>query len=71
MQAQGSAHEHDPAVTHCVDVFTRDVIGQGNCRVAPVGFGFSTNLQRPVQHDPFCGQFNILIVCEAQFAVEI
>jgi hypothetical protein len=31
---------------------------------------FSTNLQLPVQHDPLGGQFKILIVCEAQFAVD-
>ena len=51
-------------------VFTRDVIGQGNGRIARVGAGFSTNLQLPVQHDPLGGQFKIFIICEAQFAVD-
>src|SRR5690242_11393307 len=67
---QGSAHEHDPAVTHCFNVFTRDVIGQRNGRIALVGAGFSTNLQLPVQHDPLGGQFQIFVVREAQFAVD-
>ena len=34
------------------------------------GPGFSANLQLPVQHDPLGGQFKILIVCEAEFAVD-
>ena len=51
-------------------VFTRDVIGQGNGRIARVGVGFTANLQLPVQHDPLGGQFKISIVCEAQFAVD-
>jgi hypothetical protein len=67
---QGSAHDHDPAVTHCFNVFARDVIGQGNARIARVGAGLSTNLQLAVQHDPLGGQFKIFFICEAQFAVD-
>ncbi len=47
VQAQGSAHEHDPAVTHCFNVFTRDVIGQGNGRIARVGLGFTYQSPTP------------------------
>src|SRR5215510_11374741 len=76
MQVQGSAHEHDAAVnlvvrsTHSTDVFVFDVVREGNCCLAGVRGLFSTNLQLPVQHDPLGGQFNILIVSEAQFAVD-
>src|SRR5262249_49472716 len=31
---------------------------------------FSTNLQLPVHHDPLGGQFKILIICKAQFALD-
>ena len=75
VQVQGSAHEHDPAVTavistHSTHIFVFDVVSEGNCRLARVGFGFRANLQLPVHHDPLGGQFKIFIVCEAQFAVD-
>src|SRR6185436_814360 len=76
VQVQGSAHEHDPAVNfvrrsaHSTYIFVFDVVREGNCRLAGVRGFFSTDLQFPVQHDPLGGQFNILIVCEAQFAVD-
>src|SRR6185436_9320524 len=76
VQVQGSAHEHDPAVNavirsaHSTYVFVFDVVSEGNCRLARVWGLFSTNLQLPVQHDPLGGQLKILIVCEAQFAVD-
>ena len=35
-----------------------------------VGLGFGADLQLPVHHDPLGGQFEVLIVCEAQFAVD-
>ena len=76
MQVQGSAHEHDPAVTAVIrstdstHIFVFDVVGEGNGRLARVGGLFSPNLQLPVHHDPLGGQFKILIVCKAQFAVD-
>ena len=76
MQVQGSTHQHDPAVTavirstHSTDVFVFDVVGEGNGRLARVGVGFRANLQLPVHHDPLGGQFQILVIREAEFAVE-
>ena len=76
MQVQGSAHQHDPAVTAVIrstdstHIFVFDVVGEGNGRLARVGFGFRANLQLPVHHDPLGGQFEILVVREAQFAVD-
>ena len=35
-----------------------------------VGLGFRANLQLPVHHDPLGGQFEVLIVREAQLAVD-
>ena len=65
VQVQGSAHEHDPAVTavirstHSTDIFVFDVVGEGNGRLARVGPGFGADLQFPVQHDPLGGQFKV------------
>ena len=75
VQVQGSAHEHDPAVTAVIStqstkIFVFDVVGEGNCRLARVGFGFRANLQLPVHHDPLGGQFEIFIIGEAQLAVD-
>src|SRR5437762_6359658 len=76
VQVQGSAHEHDAAVnlvrvsTDSTDVFVFDVVGEGDGRLARVRSLFSADLQFPVQHDSLGGQFNVLIVCEAEFAVD-
>jgi hypothetical protein len=76
VQVQGSAHEHDPAVTAVIrstrsrHIFVFDVVGEGNCGLARVGLGFRANLQLAVHHDPLGGQFKIFIICEAQFAVD-
>ena len=76
VQVQGSAHEHDPAVTavirstHSTDIFVFDVVGEGNCRLACMGPGFGADFQFPVQHDPLGGQFKVVIVGEAEFAVD-
>ena len=76
VQVQGSAHEHDPAVTavirstHSTDIFVFDVVGEGNGRLARVGPGFGADFQFPVQHDPLGGQFKVGIVGEAEFAVD-
>src|SRR6185436_14631228 len=75
VQAQGSAHDHDPAVTAIISpqstkIFAFDVVGEGDGRRARVGFGFGANLQFPVQHDPLGGQLKVLVVCEAEFAID-
>ena len=76
VKIEGSAHEQDPAVhavrrsTHSTDVFVFDVVGEGDGRLARVRSLFSADLQFPVQHDPLGGQFNVLIVREAEFAVD-
>ena len=78
VQVQGAAHEHDPAVnaltrdSRCgnTDVFAFDVVGEGDGRLARVGPGFGADFQFPVHHDPLGGQFEILVVSEAQFAVD-
>ena len=54
VKVQGSAHEHDPAVTavrrstHSTDVFAFDVVGEGDGRLARVGFG----LRVPISNSP-------------------
>src|SRR5262245_40431869 len=76
VQVQGSAHEHDPAVTavirstHSTYVFVLDVVGEGNCRLACMGPGFGADFQFAVQQDPLGGQFKVSIVCEAEFAFD-
>jgi len=75
VQVQGSAHEHDPAVTAVIPtqstkILVFDVVGEGNGRLVRVGFGFRANLQLSVHHDPLSGQFEIFVVREAQFAVD-
>src|SRR6185436_14713369 len=75
VQAQGSAHDHDPAVTavistHSTKVFAFDVVGEGDGRLARVGAGLAANLQLPMQHDPLGGQFKVFVVGEAEFAVD-
>ena len=76
MQVQGSAHEHDPAVTavirstHSTDIFVFDVVGEGDGRLACMGPGFGADFQFPVQHDPLGGQFKVAVVGEAEFAVD-
>ena len=76
VQVQGSAHEHDPAVTavirstHSTDIFVFDVVGEGNGRLARMGPGFGADFQFPVQHDPLGGQFKVGVVGEAEFAVD-
>ena len=76
VQVQGSAHEHDPAVTAVIrstraaHVFVFDVVGEGNGRLACMGPGFGADFQFPVQHDPLGGQFEVSIVCEAEFAID-
>jgi hypothetical protein len=76
VQAQGSAHEHDPAVaavtraTDTTHVFVFNVVGEGNGRFARVGSGFGADFQCPVHHDPFGGQFEIIVVSEAQRAID-
>ena len=75
VKIEGSAHEHDPAVTAVIStqpakIFVFDVVGEGNGRLVRVGFGFRANLQLPVHHDPLGGQFEIFVVREAQFAVD-
>src|SRR5262249_18839947 len=66
VQVQGSAHEHDPAVTavfstQSTKIFVFDVVGEGNCRLARVGFGFGADFQFPVHHDPLGGEFRSLL----------
>ena len=71
VQVQGSARDHDPAVTHAShDVFTLDGIGEGDGRVARVRAGFAANGQLPVQHDPLGGQLQVGVVCEGELAVD-
>ena len=71
VQVQGSAREHDAAVTHAThDVFALDVVGEGDGRLARVGAGFAADLQLPVHHDPLGGQFQVGVVREAEFAVD-
>src|SRR6185312_931311 len=53
------------------DVFALDVVGEGDGRLARVGFGFRANLQRPVHHDPLGGQLQILVIREAERAVQL
>src|SRR4029434_9251941 len=53
VQVQGSAHEHDPAVTavsrstRAGYVFVFDVVGEGDCRLASMGPGFGADFQLP------------------------
>ena len=76
VKIEGSAHEQDPAVhavrrsTHSTDVFAFDVVGEGDGGLAGVRGLFRADLQLAVQHDPLGGEFNVLIVCEAQLAVD-
>ncbi len=71
VQVQRSARDHDPAVTHARhDVFTLDVIGEGDGRLARVGAGFAADGQLPVQHDPLGGQLQVGIVREGELAVD-
>jgi hypothetical protein len=78
VQVQGPAHEQDAAVDavggvrapHPPDVFILDVVGEGDGRLACMGPGFGADLQLPVQHDPFGGQFDVRGVCEAELAVD-
>ena len=71
MQVQGSARDHDPAVTHARHhVFTLDVIGEGDGRLVRVGARFAADGQLPVQHDPLGGQLQVGIVCEGELAVD-
>ena len=71
VQVQRSARDHDPAVTHAShDVFTLDVVGEGDGRVARVGAGFAANGQLAVQHDPLGGQLQVGIVGEGELAVD-
>src|SRR5262249_213987 len=51
-------------------IFVFDVVGEGNCRLAGVGFGFGADFQFPVHHDPLGGEFKIFIIREAQSAVD-
>jgi len=76
VQVQGSTHHHDPAVTavsrstHSTHIFVFDVVGEGNCGLSRMGLGFGADFQLPVHHHPLGGQFEILIVRKAQFAVD-
>src|SRR6188508_2162807 len=38
--------------THATDIFVFDVVGEGNGRLARVGFGLGANLEFPVQQHP-------------------
>ena len=71
MQVQGSARDHDPAVTHSIQFFIRDIVGEGDGRLALVGFGFGADFQFPVHHDPFGGQLEVGFVREAEFAFDM
>ena len=76
VQIEGSAHEHDPAVTRSVvppiplmsSPLTLSVRVMVALRVW--GWPFRADLQLAVQHDPLGGQFEVLIVREAQLAVD-
>ena len=71
VQVQGSAHDHDSAVTHTLHgLFIRDGVGEGNRRLARVGAGLGADFQFPMQHDPLGGQFKVGSVGEAEFAVD-
>jgi hypothetical protein len=75
VQAQRAAHDHDPAVTlvvatHATEVFVFDVVGEGDGRLARVGVGLAANLELAVQHDPLGRQLEVLVVGEAEFAVD-
>ena len=75
VQVQGSAHQHDAAVTaviaaHSTEIFAFDVVSEGDGRLVRVGLGFRADLQLPVHHDPLGGQFQIFVIREAQFAVD-
>ena len=64
MQVQGSARDHDPAVV------TRDIVGEGDGRLARVGLGFGADFQFPVHEDRLGGQLDVGFVREAEFAVD-
>ena len=75
MQVERSAHQHDSAIaavasTHATEVFVLEVIGEGDGGLVRVGLGFGADLQLAVHHDPLGAQLEILIICEAQFAVD-
>jgi hypothetical protein len=78
VQVQSAAHDHDPAVNALTrdtrwrnaDVFAFHIVGEGNRRFARVGPGFGADFQFPVQHDPLGGQLKVLVVCEAESAVD-
>jgi hypothetical protein len=71
VQVQCAAGEHDAAVTHAGhDVFTLDVVGEGDGRLAGMGAGFAADGQLAVQHDPFGGQLQVGVVREGELAVD-
>ncbi len=71
VQAQRAAHEHDPAVAHGVDVLVGHLVGQGDRRVVPVGFGLAADLQLAApQVDPLGVEPDVAIVREAELAVD-
>ncbi len=71
MQAQDAPQEHDPAVAHAVDVFTRDVVGQGDRGLVQIGMGLAADVQLAArQIDPVGLQLEIAGVREAELAVD-
>ncbi len=71
VQAQGAAQHHDAAVAHGVDVLILDGVGQGDGRLAGVGLGLAADVQLAAgQVDPLGRQLQILVVGEAELAVD-
>src|SRR5690606_30708075 len=71
VQVQGPAGDQDPAVSHAVDVFARDIVGQGDRRIARVRLALVTDLQLPAQQYPLGGELEIRVVGKAELAVDI
>ena len=71
MQVQRAARDHDAAVTHAGhDVFTLDVVGEGDGCIACVRTVGGTDLQFAVQHDPLGGQLQVRIVGKSEFPLD-
>src|SRR5690606_31919356 len=72
VQVQGTAGNHDPAVTHAGhDVFTWHVVREGDGCIARVRVGLGANLQLTGYGDPFGGQFEISLIRKSELAVEV
>ena len=71
VQVQGAARHHDAAVSHAVDVFIGHIVGQGDGRVARMRLAFRADLQFATHEDPLGGELEILVVTEAEHAVNV